>query len=254
MWLHSPSLWTSLSFNSKIGPSVSLLSAPPEPLNHPLVSNEATGSSVGPNGQKPFFFVGSSLVYTLPLNITPGSRIACSEDEVVVRLLTGAFGAPIITHLLLLHVACLVAVSGRLMEQAPHRLALSSFSSLISSFALGRHPRDAGFLAVPWIAAIVTVDGAVASPGQMYGNPTSHNRGRVIWTREAVDVHSCVQCLQGENPASHSWQYGPSRTRQEEPEEGRLRTARRALAGPYSPDARVSRPWCKEIRRDHRRT
>ena len=41
---------------------------------------------------------------------------------------------------------------------------------------------------VPWVAAVVAVDGVVASPGQMHGNPTTHDRGRVIWTGEAVDV------------------------------------------------------------------
>ena len=96
------------------------------------------------------------------------------------------------------------------MERAPHRLALSPFLSFpapercrtsrvrISSFALGCYPRDAGLLAVPWVAAVVAVDGAVASPGQMHGNPTTHDRGRVIWVGEAVDVqgtyHASIVC------------------------------------------------------------
>ena len=58
----------------------------------------------------------------------------------------------------------------------------------ISSFALGRYPRDAGLLAVLWVATVVAVDGAVASPGQMHGNPNPYDRGRVIWVGEAVDV------------------------------------------------------------------
>ena len=126
---------------------------------------------------------------TLALKITPGSRIVCIEDKVKVRLLAGSIGIPIVAHFLLLRVACLVAVSGRLVERAPHRLTLSSFPSfpapercrtsrvLISSFALGRYPRDAGILAVTWVAAVVAVDGAVASPGQVHSNPTTHDRG-----------------------------------------------------------------------------
>ena len=138
--------------------------------------------------------------YALPLKITPGSRIASIEDKVVVRLRAGATVAPIVAHFLLLRVACLVALSGKLMERASNRLTISSFPSflapercrtsrvLISSFALGRYPRDAGLLVVTWVAAVVAVDGAVASPSQMHGNPTTHNRERVIWTGEAVDV------------------------------------------------------------------
>ena len=138
-------------------------------------------------------------IYLAP-QITSGCRITCSEDKLVVRIMTGATRAPIVVHFLFSRTACLVAVSGRLVERAPHRLALSSFPSFpapercrtsrvrISCFALGRYPRDAGFLAVPWVAAVVAVDGAVASPGQMHGNPTTHDRGRVIWGGEAVDV------------------------------------------------------------------
>ena len=43
---------------------VSSLVAPPKPLKNPLVSNEATASPVGPNGQKLSFFYGSSLLGT----------------------------------------------------------------------------------------------------------------------------------------------------------------------------------------------
>ena len=94
--------------------------------------------------------------YALPIKITAGSRIACSDDKVAVRLLAGTIGALIVTHLLVLRVGCLVAVTCRHVERAPHRLALSSFPpfpapercrtsrALILSFALGRYPRDAG--------------------------------------------------------------------------------------------------------------
>ena len=138
--------------------------------------------------------------YTLLLKIIPGCRIACSEDKLVVRILAGATRAPIVVHFLFSCTACLIAVSGRLVERAPHRFSLSSFSPFpapercrtsrvrISSFALGRYPRDAGFLTVPWVAAVVAVDGVVASAGQMHGNPATHDRGRVIWAGEAVDV------------------------------------------------------------------
>ena len=98
MWFPSPSLWNGPSLTSKFYPSISSLLAPPETLNHSLVSNEATGSLVGLNGQKPCTFVGlvgtstaaNDIRYTLPLKITPGSRVVCSEDKVVVRLLAGA--------------------------------------------------------------------------------------------------------------------------------------------------------------------
>ena len=59
---------------------------------------------------------------------------------------------------------------------------------LISSLALGRYPRDADFLAMPWIAATVAVDRGVASRYQVHGNPTTHDGGRVIWMGEAADV------------------------------------------------------------------
>ena len=113
----------------------------------------------------------------MPLKITPGSRIARSEGKLEVGLLAGAFDAPAVAYWLFLRAACLVAVSERLMERAPHRLALSPFPSfsapercrtshvLISPFALGRYPRDAGRLVMPWVATIVAVDGAVASSG-----------------------------------------------------------------------------------------
>ena len=86
------------------------------------------------------------------------------------------------------------------MKQTRHRLALSSFPSFpapercrtsrvrISPLTLGRYPRDAGLLAVPWVDAVVAVDGAVASHDQMQSNPTTHDRRRVIWAGEAVDV------------------------------------------------------------------
>ena len=44
---------------------VSSLVAPPKPLKNPLVSNEATASPVGTNGQKLSSFDGSSLFGTL---------------------------------------------------------------------------------------------------------------------------------------------------------------------------------------------
>ena len=115
--------------------------------------------------------------YTLPLNITPWRRIVCSEDEVVVQLLVEVISAPMVVHLLLLRAVCLVALSGRLVKRAPHRYALYSFPSfpapercrasraMTSCFALGRYPRNASFLAVPWIAAVVAVRGVVTSPG-----------------------------------------------------------------------------------------
>ena len=39
-----------------------------------------------------------------------------------------------------------------------------------------------------WVAAVVAVDGAIAYPGQMHGNPTTHDRRRAVRTGEAVDV------------------------------------------------------------------
>ena len=42
----------------------SSLVAPSKPLKNPLVSNEATASPVGPDGQKLCFFYSSSLVGT----------------------------------------------------------------------------------------------------------------------------------------------------------------------------------------------
>ena len=65
---------------------------------------------------------------------------------------------------------------------------MSNASRTDLSFALGRYPRDAGLLAVTWFAAVMAVDRAFASPGQMHGNPTTHDRGRVVWTGKAVDV------------------------------------------------------------------
>ena len=64
MSLQYPSLGTGPSSISEVDPSVSSLLASLKPLNHPLVSNETTDSSVGPNGLKPCSFVGSSLVGT----------------------------------------------------------------------------------------------------------------------------------------------------------------------------------------------
>ena len=54
---------------------VSSLVAPPKPLKNPLVSNEATASPVGPNGQKLSFFNGFSLVGTS----TAANDMPCSS-------------------------------------------------------------------------------------------------------------------------------------------------------------------------------
>ena len=99
--------------------------APSKPLNNPLVSNEATASTVGPDDQKLCSFDGSSLVGTstaanninaLFLNITPGRRIDFSEGGGVVRPLVGPIRATVVAHFLLLPAACLVAVLGGLVE------------------------------------------------------------------------------------------------------------------------------------------
>ena len=77
-------------------------------------------------------------------------------------------------------------------------LPLLSFSSAltvlnesfaeISIFALGRYPSDTVFLAVSRIAAIVTLDGAVVSPGRLHGNPTTRDQEGVIRTGKTVHV------------------------------------------------------------------
>ena len=54
--------WTSPFLISKVEVSVLSQVAPPKPLTYPLVSNEATASSVEPNNRKLFSFVGSPLV------------------------------------------------------------------------------------------------------------------------------------------------------------------------------------------------
>ena len=53
---------------------------------------------------------------------------------------------------------------------------------------MGRNPGDTIFLAVTRIAAIVTLDGAVVSPGRLHGNPTTRDQGGAVWTGKAVDV------------------------------------------------------------------
>ena len=55
---------------------------------------------------------------------------------------------------------------------------------------MGRNPSDTTFLAVARIAAIVTLDGAVVSPGRLHGNPTTRDQGGVVRTGKAVDVQS----------------------------------------------------------------
>ena len=94
----------------------------------------------------------------------------------------------------------MVAVHGRPVERALDRLAVLFFLPflapkqcrtsrvLILPFTLDCYPGDAGFLAVSWNAAEVTVDGAVVSPGHMQGNPTTHDQGRAIRTVDAVDI------------------------------------------------------------------
>ena len=126
---------------------------------------------------------------------------------------------------------------------------------LISSFALGRYPRDAGFLTVSWDYLVVEVDGVIASPGQMHDNPTTYNRGRVIWTGKAVDVqgthHTSNVCAVRIPPliqlAVRSLSYSAGRA-------WRMMSSYRSsgTGWPYPPDARDSRSWCKENRRDRR--
>ena len=53
---------------------------------------------------------------------------------------------------------------------------------------MGRYPSDTVFLAVSRIAAIVTLDGAVVSPGRLHGNPTTCDQEGVVRTGKAVDV------------------------------------------------------------------
>ena len=57
MWLQSPSLWTGPSVISNFDPPVSLLVASVKSLNSLRVSNEATGSSMRPNGHNPYFSI-----------------------------------------------------------------------------------------------------------------------------------------------------------------------------------------------------
>ena len=64
IWFQSPSPWIGPSLISKVELQVFWLVSPSKSLNTPLVSNEATASPVGPDGQKLCFFYGSSLVGT----------------------------------------------------------------------------------------------------------------------------------------------------------------------------------------------
>ena len=66
---------------------VSWLVAPLKPLKNPLVSNEATDSPVGPNGQKLSSYDGSSLVGTsTAANDIPWSSILPpGEGSLAVR-------------------------------------------------------------------------------------------------------------------------------------------------------------------------
>ena len=88
-------------------PKFSLV-APSKPLNNPLVSNEATASPVGPNGQKLCSFDGSSLAGTstaandmpcssilLPGGVSLAVRTAEESDPGL------AICATVVTHLLL---------------------------------------------------------------------------------------------------------------------------------------------------------
>ena len=61
IWFQSPSPWIGPSLISKVELPVFSLVAPSKPLNNPLVSNEATASPVGPDGQKLCSFDSSSL-------------------------------------------------------------------------------------------------------------------------------------------------------------------------------------------------
>ena len=71
----SPSPWIGPSLISKVELPVFSLVALSKPLNSPLVSNEATASPVGPNGQKLCSFVGSSLAGTS----TAANDMLCSS-------------------------------------------------------------------------------------------------------------------------------------------------------------------------------
>ena len=64
IWFQSLSPWIGPSLLSKVELPVFSLLVPSKPLNNPLVSNEATTSPVGPDGQKLCSFDGSSLVGT----------------------------------------------------------------------------------------------------------------------------------------------------------------------------------------------
>ena len=71
-----PSPWIGPSLISKVELPVFLLMAPSKPLNNPLVSNEATASPLGPNGQKLCSFDSSSLVgFSTAANDMPCSLI-----------------------------------------------------------------------------------------------------------------------------------------------------------------------------------
>ena len=64
IWFQTPSPWIGPSLMSKVELPVFSLLVPSKPLNNPMVSNEATASPVGPDGQKLCFFYGSPLVGT----------------------------------------------------------------------------------------------------------------------------------------------------------------------------------------------
>ena len=75
IWFQSPSPLIGPSSISKVELPVFSLVAPPHPLKNPLVSNEATASPVGPNGEKLYCFDGSSLVGTS----TAANDVCCSS-------------------------------------------------------------------------------------------------------------------------------------------------------------------------------
>ena len=74
IWFQSPSPWTGPSLISKVELPVLSLVAPSKPLNNPLVSNEATASPVGPDGQKLWFFMAppwSALILQRTICLAP---------------------------------------------------------------------------------------------------------------------------------------------------------------------------------------
>ena len=73
IWFYISSPWTGPTLISKVDLRVSSLVVHPKPLNNTLVSNDTVASSVEPNGQRLFSFVGSSLAGTF----TPVNDMTC---------------------------------------------------------------------------------------------------------------------------------------------------------------------------------